>query len=160
MDLSLRSLDAADVPAIDALLRANRPVFSDVECETAIHMIREGLARPDEDDAYQFLVADLARTVVGYACFGHVPLTRGAFDLYWIAVHPDVHARGIGRQLLLRCQTTIVAQSGRLILAETSGRPDYDGTRRFYEKMQYRQTACIKDFFGQGDDKVVYVKYL
>jgi hypothetical protein len=43
---------------------------------------------------------------------------------------------------------------------ETSGRADYDGTRRFYERHGYRATARIPDFYAPGDDQVVYVKPL
>jgi ribosomal protein S18 acetylase RimI-like enzyme len=161
VDLSLRWLAAADIAAIEALLLANRPVFSDEECRTAVEMIHEGLA-PQEEDPYQFLVAEApGRGVVAYACFGTIPLTNGTYDLYWIAVHPDVHALGVGRKLLVHCEEEIARQGGRLVVVETSSRKDYDKTRRFYEKtMAYETAAWIKDFYKAGDDKVVYIKYV
>ena len=161
MDLSLRSLVAADVPAIEAILLENRPVFSDEEVRTAVDMIRETLAHPDEEDPYQFLVAESDGRVVGYACFGTIPLTKGSYDLYWIAVHPDRHAHGVGKELLLATEEEIARQGGRLVVVETSSRKDYDKTRRFYEKtMRYETAAWIKDFYKPGDDKVLYVKYV
>jgi ribosomal protein S18 acetylase RimI-like enzyme len=140
-------------------------------------MVREGLERPEAEDPYQLLVAvdedvpdagpagakapPAASRVIAYACFGMIPLTRGAYDLYWIAVHPDHQARGVGRALLRHCEQVIAAQGGRLIVVETSGRPDYEPTRRFYEKtMAYAAAARIRDFYQPGDDKIVYVKYL
>ena len=161
MALCLRSLAAADVPAVEAILLANRPVFSDAECRTAIEMVREGLEDPHDEDPYQFLVATDGDRVVGYTCFGQIPLTQGAFDLYWIAVDPAAHARGIGRALALETERAVAAQGGRLIVVETSSRDDYDKTRRFYENtMGYETAAHMRDFYKPGDDKVVYLCYV
>jgi ribosomal protein S18 acetylase RimI-like enzyme len=161
VDLSLRSLAAADVPAIEAILLANRPVFTDEECRTAVEMIGEALAKPGEEDPYQFLVAEVPGRIAGYACFGSIPLTKGTFDLYWIAVHPELHAFGLGKKLLERCEEEIARQGGRLIIVETSSRKEYEKTRRFYEKtVRYETAAWIKDFYKPGDDKVIYIKYV
>jgi ribosomal protein S18 acetylase RimI-like enzyme len=161
VDLSLRWLAVADISQIRELLLANRPVFSDEECTTAIEMIEEQLAGKHTEDPYQFLVAEVGGRVLAYACFGTIALTQGAFDLYWIAVHPDAHGTGIGRTLLLRCEQEMAAQGGRLVVVETSSRSVYDKTRRFYEKtMGYETAMRIRDFYKPGDDKVVYVKYL
>ena len=108
VNLSLRWLAPADVPAIEALLLANRPVFSDEECRTAVEMIHETLEDPHVADRYQFFVAEHDGAVVGYACFGTIPLTNGTYDLYWIAVRPDRHASGVGRKLLVACEEEIV----------------------------------------------------
>lgn len=157
----LRSLAATDLPAIDEMLQANRPLFSERECAIAADMVREGLAAPDDEDPYQFVVAERAGRVRGYACFGTVPLTEGTYDLYWIVVHPAAHGSGIGRALMEHCETAIAGQGGRLVVVETSSRPDYDKTRRFYERtMAYRSAARFVDFYRPGDDKIVYVKYL
>jgi ribosomal protein S18 acetylase RimI-like enzyme len=157
---SLRWLNPADLPAIATLLEANRPIFSDQECRVALELVEESLAKPDDPDPYQALVAEQDDGIVGYACFGAIPLTDGAYDLYWIAVHPAHQHRGIGRALLRRCEHEIVQQGGRLIAVETSGRDEYDATREFYTATGYEQTARIRDFYRIGDDKVMYVKYL
>jgi ribosomal protein S18 acetylase RimI-like enzyme len=158
--LSRRCLAPADLPALEAILRANRPVFSDEECATAMEILREGLAVPTDADPYQFVVAEEGGLVAGYACFGSVPLTEGAFDLYWIAVDPARHGRGIGRALLESVEGSVAAQGGRLVVVETSSRSDYDRTRRFYEDQGYAEAARIGGFYRPGDDKVVYVKYV
>ena len=46
----------------------------------------------------------------------------------------------------------------RLIVVETAGRPEYAGTRAFYEARGYRAVSRIPDFYAPGDDQVVYVK--
>lgn len=124
-------------------------------------MMHEALADPSVEDPYQFVVAELDGSIVGYACFGSTPLTDGTFDLYWIAVDPARHAHGVGRKLLLHCEREIARQGGRLVVVETSSRAEYEKTRRFYEKtMRYETASWIKDFYRKGDDKVVYVKYV
>lgn len=161
VDLSIRSLAAGDIAAVEALLLANRPIFSDEECRIAVEMIREALAEPDAEDPYQFLVAEAAGRVVGYACFGTIALTQGTFDLYWIAVDPGHQKAGVGKKLLEAVEREVARQGGRLIVVETSSRKDYDATRRFYERTMAYETACrIRDFYRKGDDKVVYVRYV
>lgn len=156
---SLRSLRAADVARIGEILRACRPVFSDAECRTAVSMIREGLARPSDEDPYQFVVAESGGRVAGYACFGSVPLTQGAYDLYWIAVAPEDRGRGVGRALVAHVVEHVRSQGGRLIVAETSGRADYEPARRFYEEVvRWERCGTISDFYRPGDDKQTYVR--
>jgi len=160
-DISLVSLSCPDIPVLEAILRANKPTFSDRECETAVAMMHEAFAGPAGDDPYQFVLAKLHEQTVGYACFGTIPLTQGSYDLYWIAVRPDLHARGIGKTILLHSEALMARQAGRLVIAETSSRSEYARARRFYgDVMGYEKTACIKDFYRPGDDKLLYIKYL
>jgi len=39
---------------------------------------------------------------------------------------------------------------------ETSGRPLYEPTRQFYLKNGYELEATLREFYGSGDDKLVY----
>jgi ribosomal protein S18 acetylase RimI-like enzyme len=146
---------------VEAVLKANRPVFTDVECRTAIEVVREGLANPGDEDAYQLLAAEEGGRVVGYACFGSIPLTKGAYDLYWVAVAPGAQGRGVGRALCLRVEEVIARQGGRLVVVEASSLAGHDRACRFYEKtMRYETVSRIRDFYWRGNDKIVYVKYL
>jgi hypothetical protein len=45
-----------------------------------------------------------------------------------------------------------------MLIAETSGTPHYESTRKFYLGMGYQAEARIKDFYSQGDDLVIYIK--
>jgi ribosomal protein S18 acetylase RimI-like enzyme len=159
-DISLVSLSRPDIPALDAILRANQPIFSDRECETAVAMMHEAIAEPAGDDPYQFVLAKLQGQTLGYACFGTIPLTQGSYDLYWIVVRPELHTLGIGRAILLHCEALMARQGGRLVIAETSSRLEYARARRFYEKvMGYKRVARIRDFYKPKDDKLLYIKY-
>ena len=50
-------------------------------------------------------------------------------------------------------------RGGRLIIAETSSKPSYDGTNRFYVRNSYCEMARIRNYYEKGDDLVVYGKY-
>lgn len=109
---------------------------------------------------YRFLVCREQERTLGFACYGPHALTASAFDLYWIAVDPQVHGQGIGRALIARVEQEVQAASGTLLLVETSGKPDYARTRRFYELCGYQCQAVIHDFYTAGDDLVIFAKYL
>ena len=48
----------------------------------------------------------------------------------------------------------------RILIAETSGKPDFELTRQFYRQCGYTKQAVIPEFYDEGDDKVVFWKKL
>lgn len=111
--------------------------------------------------AYRFLVAvDQRDTVLGYVCYGQVPMTSGTWDIYWIAVSRRFQRRHLGALLLRWAEEDIRSEGGRLILIETSTKPSYRSTRKFYQGMGYRVAARIEHFYSEKDDKLVYCKHL
>ncbi|MBK7875730.1 MAG: GNAT family N-acetyltransferase [Planctomycetes bacterium] len=147
----LRPLSPADRAPIERILRATG-VFRDDEIDVALELVD---ARPEV--GYRFVVAELAGAVAGYACFGATPMTLGTWDLYWIAVDPALHGRGVGTLLMRSVEDAIRAEGGRLVMIETASKPSYTPTRRFYERHAgCREVARVPDFYAIGDDKVMY----
>jgi ribosomal protein S18 acetylase RimI-like enzyme len=110
---------------------------------------------------YRVAVAeDSASKVHGYACWGPVPLTKGSFDLYWIATRPDSRGRGFGWALMHHVEQEAMLLRGRLLLLETSSKESYLKTVEFYHRLGYEEIARIKDFYDVGDDKLILVKKL
>lgn len=107
---------------------------------------------------YQFIVEQEGDRVLGWACYGPRALTAGVFDLYWIAVAPEARRGGVGRRLLHACEAAAHAAGGRMLVAETSGTPPYQATRRFYLETGYVGEATIRDFYRPGDDLVIFIK--
>jgi ribosomal protein S18 acetylase RimI-like enzyme len=97
--------------------------------------------------------------VTGYVCYGPTPATEGTYDLYWIAVAPQIQGQGIGRDLLNYVETAVQMKHGHLIIIETSSQEKYWPTRNFYLRNGYTIAAQIKDFYRPGDDRVIFVKY-
>jgi ribosomal protein S18 acetylase RimI-like enzyme len=98
--------------------------------------------------------------VAGYVCYGPTPLTEGTYDIYWIAVDPDLQGKKIGTELLSFAETDIAGHHGRLITVYTSSQEKYLSTRSFYLKRGYHEGCRIKDYYRPGDDLVVYVKLI
>jgi len=133
-------------------------VFSPAEKACVEELWNEYLSR-GEVSGYFFLAHRDNGHVLGYACYGPRALTSSAFDLFWIAVDPDLQGRGIGRVLVSRVEAEVQAAGGTLLLVETSGKPAYEPTRRFYESCGYHRQAVIRDFYAAGDDLVIFTKY-
>jgi len=149
----LRSLRAADRARLEEITGATG-IFRENETAVALEVFDAAVAgSPD----YTALAADVDGRLAGWICWGPTPCTVGTYDLYWMAVDPAVQGTGIGSALLMEMERRI-AGSARLIVVETSGRPDYQPTRSFYQARGYRIGAIIPEFYAPGDDQVVYVK--
>lgn len=131
--------------------------FSPEEIGVAVELVDERLAK-GEASGYYFIFAEQAGQVVGYSCYGPIAATLGSFDLYWIAVDNTFRSQGLGRRLMTESERLIAAAGGRNVYVETSNRPQYVPTRSFYERFGYHRVAVFDEFYGPGDDKVVYVK--
>lgn len=150
---------------LGALQRTHRGRLREILDATAVF-------RPDEveialelfDDAvtgdYEFLGGFDHDDLVAYACFGATPGTDRTFDLYWIAVHPRAQGNGSGSHLLAEVEQRLRDRGARLLVVETSSRPEYNATRRFYLARGYHEAARMRDFYAVGDDRVIYTKAL
>jgi ribosomal protein S18 acetylase RimI-like enzyme len=156
--VDVRPMISEDKAAILEILQATRE-FSSNEVKVAVELIDLYLEHGTSSD-YHILVAETDNTPAGYICFGPTPLTEGTWDIYWMAVDPEKQRQGIGRRLLDDAETSISKVQGKLILIETSSKPDYDKTRKFYESCGYKIIARIPDFYTTGDDKIVFQKRL
>jgi ribosomal protein S18 acetylase RimI-like enzyme len=139
-------------------IAARTGVFSAEEVECVGALWEEYLDLGPERCGYHFIVEREGDQVRGFACYGPRDLTSGVFDLYWIAVDPDSHRNGVGRRLLNASEEAVCKAGGRMIVAETSGTPLYEPTRKFYCSMGYVLEATIKDFYTQGDDLTIFIK--
>jgi len=134
--------------------------FNPVEIDCALELVDIYLTHEDQND-YRVLVAqDAASKVHAYACWGPVPLTKGTFDLYWIATHPAARGRGYGRALMADVEGRVRALRGRLVAVETSAKTSYADTVEFYRCLGYEEVSRIRDFYDVGDDKLILVKKL
>ena len=140
-------------------LAAATGFFSREEAEVAAELAEERLTRVAAS-GYHFLLAEEAGELLGFACFGPIPCTRGAYDLYWIVVRPDRQGGGLGRRLLTAAEARITAAGGRRVYIDTSSRPQYAPTRAFYRACGFREEALLAGFYDQGDGKTIFCKVL
>jgi len=155
----IRNLIHSDRDKIETILIETKN-FNEDEIKIAMELIDVYLSEPNQKDYEIFTDENENKEINGYVCIGPRPLTNGTYDLYWIAVNPNVQARGIGSGLIQYIENYLKQKNVRLVLIETSGKPSYEKERRFYEKNHYDKLVEIKDFYNIGDSLVIYGKYL
>jgi GNAT superfamily N-acetyltransferase len=155
MDFKLRPMTAADKPALMALLR-DTPEFEEAELPIAEEVIDGYLASPGRD--FDITVAVEGKRLIGYICWGSTPLTASTWDIYWMAVSQDRRGAGVGSALLKAAEDGIKKSGGTLALIETSSKPNYLNTRRFYLRKGYKRVSRIRDFYAPGDHRLIFEK--
>jgi GNAT superfamily N-acetyltransferase len=87
-------------------------------------------------------------------------MTEGTYDLYWLVVADGARGRGIGGALFAAVEQELKQRGARIVRVETSSLEGQGGARRFYEKVGFRLSGAIADFYRQGDDLLVFAKAL
>ena len=141
-------------------IAARAGVFSQEEVTCVGEIWEEYQSLGPEGCGYNFIVYREKERILGFACYGPRDLADGVYDLYWIAVDPSTRRNGVGRSLLTASEAAVRRMGGRMLIAETSGTPHYEPTRKFYLGMGYNAEAVIKDFYANGDDLAIFVKRL
>ncbi len=155
----VRKTEQQDFEPIRSIVVATE-VFSPEEIAIAVELLEIYLNDPQQEDYEMFTYADGDNRVLGYICIGPTPATAATYDLYWIAVDPAAHSKGIGTVLLNYVEDHLKRKGGRLLIAETSSTSKYDNTRQFYERKKFQKLAHIKEYYKPNDDLVIYGKYL
>lgn len=154
--ITIRKATEGDRGGLLALVAA-QDNFTGLEREVAAEVIDDGLTGKDD---YEIVVSVAAgREVLGFICYGPIPLTEFSFDLYWIATLPSHGRQGLGGRLLAAMEDEL-RQRKAVVYIDTSSTPGYDKARAFYEKHGYLVAASLKDFYHPGDDRVIYRKEL
>lgn len=157
MEIKIRKMISEDREAIKSiLLRCD--VFNQEEINCALELIDIYLNNLHQKDYFIASALNDNEEILGYACYGKSPLTDSVYDIYWLVVKPEYQRYGIGKRLLKYVEDEIIKLTGRMLLAETSSRGVYEKARRFYLKNGFTKEARVKDFYSQGDDKVIYKK--
>lgn len=158
MATKIREMTKHDKASIMSILR-DTPEFAPYELIVAEEVIDCYLDDPIRS-GYRILIAEDNASVCGYVCYGPTPLTLGTWDLYWAAVARKKRGRGFGKALWEKAEDDMKKNDGRLVVIETSSKPNYEATRRFHEARGYENVGRIIDFYSPGDDMLIYVKRL
>ncbi|HET6837345.1 MAG TPA: GNAT family N-acetyltransferase [Gemmatimonadales bacterium] len=155
VSLHLRHLTEADRDRIEEITRSVG-LFREDEILVALEVFDEATGGAP-GSTYSLLGIEVDHRLAGWICWGPTPCTLGTYDLYWMAVAPQLQGTGIGTALLLEMERRLKGVA-RLVVIETAGRPEYAGTRAFYQGRGYSPVATVPDFYAPGDDQVVFVK--
>lgn len=121
-------------------------------------MIADYFNNPDTEEIWFTGLENNSIIALGYC----VPekLTDATYNLLAIAVRKELQGKGIGRLMMTFIEKLLKENNKRLLIIETSSDQQYDLTRKFYLKINYFQIAVIKDFWQEGEDKIVFWKKL
>ncbi len=132
--------------------------FNQAEIDCALDLVDIYLRDPQQKDYLISVAENGAGEVTGYVCWGPTPMTKGTYDLYWIATRPGNQGRGVGRALMSFVEDKVREENGRLLILETSSKESYGKTVGFYRRLGYEEASRIRDFYDVGDDKLVFVR--
>lgn len=153
MTAPIRRMIRADLPALAHLIDATG-LFPGA--------MLDGMAAPyfaePADDALWHVFDDGGVAGLSYAAPER--MTVGTWNLLLIAVDPQRQRAGIGAALIAALEQMLILRGARLLLIETSGLPEFEGTRAFYRRLHYCQEARIANFYQAGEDKIVFAKAL
>lgn len=123
----IRSLKLSDRDELKRIL-IDTNHFNDDEITIAMELIDIYLNKPEQKDyIIKVYETDDTGKTAGYICYGKRPLTDSTYDLYWIAVDPKIHGKGIGSGLVKHMEEDILNNwNGTIILIETSGKGEYE----------------------------------
>jgi ribosomal protein S18 acetylase RimI-like enzyme len=85
-------------------------------------------------------------------------LTEGTYNLLAIGVSGDFQRQGIASEMMHYIEMVLKNYKGRILIVETSSDDLQTGARNFYSKIGYTRVATIRDFWKDGEDKVVFWK--
>ncbi len=157
--MKIRSLVLKDREKLRSML-IDSHVFNQEEICVAMELIDIVLKDPCQKDYTIKCMVDGDDSPVGYICYGPIPMTRGAFDIYWIVVKPDFQGKGIGSNLMDVLEKEVKEKNGRMILADTSSIKDYEKAQKFYIKRGFQEEARISDYYWPGNDRITFCKRL
>jgi len=154
----LRSVSANDVQDVQRIVEAAGLFGPDDRwfIERMVHEhLETGLA-----DGHGFLLDVDGEDAVGVVNWRPKHGGDAVWDLTMIAVLPGLQGHGRGAAMMRHVEEALAASGQRLLLVETSSTAQYDGTRAFYRRVGYDEEARVRDYWGDGDDLVLFRKRL
>ena len=154
MTKNIRAVQKADLDELKRVVDSSGLFPSEYLDE----MISDYFNNPDTEEIW-FMYADHNQPMaIGYC----VPekLTMGTYNLLAIGVGEDFQRHGIASEMMKYIEQFLRHRGGRLLVVETSSDDAQVGARNLYEKLGYTQSALIKDFWRDGEDKIVFSKKL
>lgn len=151
--INVRALVRDDLPAITHVLEGTGLFPADMLAEMAEPFLN-GL------QPHHWLVAVRDNCVYGFAYCEPERATDGTFNLLAIAVDPAVQGAGLGSALIAALEQQLRVQGARVLIVETSALDDYRSTWAFYRARGFEEEARIRDFYDEGEHKVVFWKHL
>lgn len=126
--------------------------------EYLYEMISDYFNNPETQDIWFTYINNDKPVAIGYC----VPekFTDGVYNLLAIGVSQEYQRKGIASEMMKHIEQIVKNKNGRLLIVETSTDDAQIGAIKFYKQIGYTQEAIIRDFWKEGEDKIVFWKKL
>lgn len=152
MSISIRPTQKTDCDDLKLVLDSCELFPSELLDE----MIYDYFNNPETEDIWFTAISDEVAVAVGYC----VPekLTEGTYNLLAIGVSKDEQGKGIAKEMMHYIEQLLKDKGARILIVETSSDDAQFPARNLYNKIGYQQEAIIRDFWNEGEDKIVFWK--
>jgi ribosomal protein S18 acetylase RimI-like enzyme len=152
--MNIRPIIISDLESLKTVLDSSKLFPSEYLDE----MITDYLTNPESQDIWFTYTNEEKPVAIGYC----VPekLTDGTYNLLAIGVSQEHQRNGIAIEMMGYIEQIIKQSGGRILIVETSSDDAQIGARNLYHKIGYTQAAVIKEFWKEGEDKIVFWKKL
>src|SRR5947209_7051704 len=140
----IRPTVPADTPSLLAITQGTG-LFLPIDLE-ALDSVLSAYHEENADAGHRCFTYEDNGQVIGFVYYAPAAMTDRTWYLWWIVVSKQIQAKGVGGQLLKQAEDGARAETGRLMMVETSGLPTYDLTRKFYIKHGYEVAGVLKDY--------------
>lgn len=121
-------------------------------------MIYDYINNADTQDIWFGYFDDNKPIAIGYSM--PEKFTDGTYNLLAVGVSQDSQRKGVASEMMKYIEKLLKHKGGRILIVETSSDDAQIGARKFYQKIGYTQEATIRDFWKDGEDKIVFWKKL
>ncbi|MBP9882247.1 MAG: GNAT family N-acetyltransferase [Chitinophagales bacterium] len=154
MNEKIRPVSQADLDQIKRVIDSSGLFPS----ENLDEMISDYFNNSETEDIWFTCIVNNTPTAIGYC----VPekLTEGTYNLLAIGVLKESQGKGIASEMMKHIEHLLKQKGGRILIVETSSDDAQIAARNFYKRIGYTQEAVIRDFWKDGEDKIVFWKKL
>jgi len=150
-EIEMRDLTRADLYAVTSVLDDTQLFPAELLADMAEPFL-------DQRENHIWRVARHRGAVIGFAYCEPERMTEGCWNLLAIAVVSSSQGTGIGQAIVADIASAVDRAGGRVLLVETSGLEAFKRTRAFYEQLGFDREARIRDYYSDGEDKIVFWK--
>ena len=153
----IRSTTPQDASAILSLA-ASLELFEPQQLEELGSMFNASTERTADPQPF-WLVDDAGEAGLGGVSYCEPErMTDGSWNLQLIGVRPARQRQGLGKALISAVEHSLRQRKARILIVETAA--SMESNLVFYQRCGFELEATIRDFYADGEDKVIFWKAL
>ena len=111
-----------------------------------------------EDKVFVGTIDKKIVAVIGY-CPDRLE-TKGCYWLGWFYVHKEYRDRKYGQALLKKVIDQLKDTDAKKLFVDTSSDENYNKAIRFYLANKFKLEAVLRDYYGKGEDQIIFSREL